>query len=533
MHRFLFLFFALLFSALVQPEMACAQSNNNQRVRIKIERADFLRHDDKIGKNTQSLNGHVLLSHHRTFLHCDSAYMYNDSNVVIAYGNIHVIQNDSIHLYGDRLMYYGDQNLAKIRENVRANKGETWLYTEFLDYNRELDKAYFYNGGKVVNGESVLVSENGYYYPNTNDVYFKNEVVGTSPSYTLYSDTAAYNTHTEIVTILGPTTIINSDSVRIESERGWYNTQSDVAQLVQENNIYHGTYHLTGDSILYERVSGLGWVWGNMIASDSAQDYEIHGDYGFYNEKTGDALVTERAQALQIYNGDTLFVHADTFQVVPIADTTRLVKAYHNAKFFRIDMQGRCDSLVFDFRDSIATMYGFPVLWAQGNQMTANEIKLYTRERTLYKADLIEAAFVISPEEDDSLGYNQVKGKLMNGYIRNNELYLIDVKGNGQTLYYPKDKNTVIGINRAECSNMSIWLKDRKIQNITMRVTPTGNMNPPLLLGETDKKLAGFRWLDDYRPKKKEDIFELLEIPDELTYMEEVYEGYSFDDIGE
>ena len=511
---------------------AQGQQQQQQQVRIKIERADFLRHDDKIGKNTQSLNGRVILSHHRTILHCDSAYMFNDSNTVVAYGNIHVIQNDSIHLYGNKLTYLGNENLAKIRENVRANKGDTWLYTEYLDYNREIDKAYFYNGGRVENGTSVLTSDNGLYFPNTNDVYFKNDVVGTSPSYIMYSDTMRFNTQTEIVTILGPTTIYTNDSTRIDSEKGWYNTQTDEAKLLYNNTIESGNYTLEGDTIFYEKRKGLGTVWGNMVLTDTIDNVKMCGNYGFYNEQTQEALATRHAVGMQVYAGDTLFIHADTFRIVPLPeDTSRLIKAFYNVKFYRFDLQGRCDSLVFDFRDSIATMYYFPIVWAQGNQMTANKIKMYTRNRALYKSDLIDAAFAISPE--DSVGYNQVKGKLMTGYIRNNELYLIDVDGNGQTIYYPKDGDIIIGINRAESSSMSIWLKENRISTITMRVSPTGNMNPPILLGEKDKKLAGFRWLDDYRPKSKDDIFLLLEIPDELTVQDEVYEGYTFDELGE
>lgn len=511
---------------------AQGQQQQQQQVRIKIERADYLRHDDKIGKNTQSLNGRVILSHHRTILHCDSAYMFNDSNTVVAYGNIHVIQNDSIHLYGNKLTYLGNENLAKIRENVRANKGDTWLYTEYLDYNREIDKAYFYNGGRVENGTSVLTSDNGLYFPNTNDVYFKNDVVGTSPSYIMYSDTMRFNTQTEIVTILGPTTIYTNDSTRIDSEKGWYNTQTDEAKLLYNNTIESGNYTLEGDTIFYEKRKGLGTVWGNMVLTDTIDNVKMCGNYGFYNEQTQEALATRHAVGMQVYAGDTLFIHADTFRIVPLPeDTSRLIKAFYNVKFYRFDLQGRCDSLVFDFRDSIATMYYFPIVWAQGNQMTANKIKMYTRNRALYKSDLIDAAFAISPE--DSVGYNQVKGKLMTGYIRNNELYLIDVDGNGQTIYYPKDGDIIIGINRAESSSMSIWLKENRISTITMRVSPTGNMNPPILLGEKDKKLAGFRWLDDYRPKSKDDIFLLLEIPDELTVQDEVYEGYTFDELGE
>lgn len=532
----------LLFVISILLSVVAPVTAQEQRVMVRIDKADYLRHDDKIGKNTQSLNGNVVLSHHKTILHCDSAYMYNDSNVVVAYGSIHVIQNDSIHLYGNRLTYYGDKQFAKIRENVRANKGETWLYTEYLDFDQVDNKAFFYDGGKVVNGPNTLTSQRGIYYPNTNDVYFKDDVVGISRQATMYSDTMLFNTQTEVTTILGPTTIINQDSSVINSEKGWYDTKADVAKLLLNNKITTKNYTLTGETILYEKYKGIGTVWNNMVLTDTIDNMSLCGDYGFYNERTDEALATRRAKALQVYNGDTLQMHADTFRVVPLpADTSRLVKAYHHVKFFRHDMQGRCDSLVFDFRDSIASMYISPIVWAMGNQMTGNVIKLYTRNQVLYKTELIEAAFAISPEqtpaeEGDSLvtiGYNQVKGKLMTGHIRNNELYKIDVDGNGQTIYYPKDDQTLIGINRAESSNLTIWLKERKITNITMRVSPSGNMNPPLLLGEEDKKLAGFRWLDDYRPKRWEDIFERMDIPEELNVQAEVYEGYTFDELGE
>lgn len=509
-----------------------AQNRAPRNVRIKIERADVLRHDDNIGKNTQSLNGSVMLSHAKTIMYCDSAYMYNDSNTVICYGSIHIVQNDSLHLYGDKLTYLGNDNLAKVRENVKANKGNTWLYTEYLDYDRLMDKAYYYNGGKVVNGESTLTSINGVYYPNSNDVYFKDDVVGLSPKYELHSDTLKYNTQTEVITILGPTTILNSDSTLIESTHGWYDTKRDYARLLDYSKISKQTYSLTGKQINYNKPIGEATVNEDMTLVDSVDNIMLKGNYGLYNELTKEAFSTKMATLLHIYNGDTLYAHADTFHIVPLGDTSRLVKAYHKVKFYRVDLQGRCDSLEFDFRDSIATMYRNPILWGQGNQMTAKEIKMYTKNQTLYKADLIDAAFVISPEAD-STGYNQVKGKLMTGHIKNNDLYLIDVSGNGQTIYYPHDKEVLIGINRAESADMSIHLKDRKIKTITMRVDPKGNINPPLLLGEEDCKLKGFRWLDEYRPKDKEDIYLEMAIPDGLVQVADVYEGYTFDEFGE
>ena len=131
------------------------------------------------------------------------------------------------------------------------------------------------------------------------------------------------------------------------------------------------------------------------------------------------------------------------------------------------------------------------------------------------------------------MGYNQVKGKLITGYIRNNEIHHIDVDGNGQTVYYPKDRENVIGVNRAESSALTLFFKDRRISNIVMRVSPSGNMNPLLLLDEEATRLKGFRWLDDYRPKSKTDIFLKLDIPDDMVETTEIYEGFTFDELSE
>lgn len=491
-----------------------------------------MRHDDKIGKNTQSLNGNVALSHSNTILLCDSAYMYNDSNVVVAYGNVHVIQNDSIHLYGDQMTYWGNRNFCKIRDNVRANKGNAWLYSDFLDYNRSLDVAYFYDGGRVVNGDNVLTADRGLYYPNSNDVYFKDHVVGTSPKYTLNGDTLKYNTKSELITILGPTTIINNDSTVINSTNGLYDTKKGVANLYDNSEIVSGHNIVVGKTIRYERISGVVNVYGDMVLSDTIEHVKIFGDYGLFNRVTEDALVTKNALLIHVYQGDTLYMHADTFSINSCReDSSKVMKAFYNVKFFRSDVQGRCDSLVFESKDSTATLFHTPIVWAQGNQMSANDIKLYTRRRALYKADLNDAAFVISPE--DTIRYNQVKGKKMTGHIRNNDLFRIDVDGNGQTIYYPKDDQTLIGINRAESSNMSIWLEHRKVTNITMRVSPSGNMNPPLLLGEKDQKLQGFVWLDQYRPHTKDDIFLKMEILNDVIPQDEVFDGFTFDELGD
>jgi hypothetical protein len=115
----------------------------------------------------------------------------------------------------------------------------------------------------------------------------------------------------------------------------------------------------------------------------------------------------------------------------------------------------------------------------------------------------------------------------MTGYIRNNELYRIDVEGNGQTIYYPKDEDEVIGVNRAESSNLTLLLENRKVVGIVMRSAVSGNMNPPLILEAESTRLQGFRWLEEFRPKRMEDIFIKSEGPEPVEQVN--YSDFHFD----
>ncbi len=483
-----------------------AQKPSQKKTAVHIEHADYMEGAARFGKNVQALFGNVRFKHHETLMYCDSAFFHRDSNLVHAYGSIHIIQADSIHLYGNILHYFGNEDKAMVRENVRLVNDDVVLTTEYLDYDRKNDVAYYFNGGKIVSGENQLTSSLGYYYPRTEEAHFRDSVVVINPDYTMYSDTLQYFTIPKIVKIVGPTTIHSERNV-IYSEAGFYDTANDVAQLERNSSVKGEEQELCGDTIHYNRKSGFGEVFSKMALHDTTNHVIIKGDYGYYNELTRRALATKRAVMMQIEQYDTLFLHADTLRVDPLEDTEfQMIRAFHNVKFYRNDFQGRCDSMVYDLRDSINTFYKDPVLWAMGNQMSANVIKLFTKNKTLYKAELFDNSFIVAPEDSSEM-YNQIKGRNMVGYIRDNELYRIDVDGNSQAIYYPKDKGVIIGMNKAEASNMSILLEKQQVVGIILRSQPAGNLNPPFLVLEENRKLVGFRWLEKYRPKSKKDIF--------------------------
>jgi hypothetical protein len=216
--------------------------------------------------------------------------------------------------------------------------------------------------------------------------------------------------------------------------------------------------------------------------------------------------------SLAVVLNDSIASPLDSVQVakdsIPKPETKdpRLVLAYNKVRFFRSDLQGKCDSLVYFSKDSTIQMYTEPVVWSNKNQLSAKYIEMINRTKSPSEVIMNEDAFIISME-DDSIRFNQIKGKNMVGFIRNNELYRINVNGNGQSNYYARDKDGIIGLNKAESSNIIIHLNKGKVKSISFVQSPEGELKPMESIEDGDKLLPGFKWMEDIRPKSKADIF--------------------------
>lgn len=497
--RLFCLFFAFLFFPIY---LLTAQVQETKQIDIT---SDFIEFDSQLGNGAKRLMGNVKFKHGDIYMTCDSAYYFSDVNIVDAYSSVHLWQADTLDLYGDYLKYEGNIKFAKVRNNVILIDKETRLTTDYIDYNFGENMAYYLSGGKIVNGENNLESTIGYYYTQKKLFFFKDSVIITNPDYTMYSDTLRYNTLTEVAFFLGPTDII-SDNNYIYCENGWYNTKSDISQF--NNNAYlesDGTI-LKGDSIYYERESGFGKAFVNVELIDTTQNIVFTGNYAIYYEESEYALLTDSALMIKIDGPDSLFVHADTLMTQPDSiPENRIIKTFHHVKFYRDDIQGKCDSLIYSDVDSVFRFFGEPVLWSDENQMTAEFIELYTRNNQLYKVEMINSSFIISKE--DSSRFNQIKGRDMTGFIRGKQLYRIDVNGNAESIYYGKDKEEIIGVNKALSSNLFIRFRDNKINDIIYLTNPTGTYYPVNNFPLTESKLANFIWFEKYRPLNKAEVF--------------------------
>jgi lipopolysaccharide export system protein LptA len=476
--------------------------------KILLEHADSLVHNSKISPEFQRLIGNVKLSHDTAILMCDSAFMNDEKNFVLAYGHVHIQMSDTLNLFGDSLNYNGNTKVAKIWGNVKLIDNETTLTTDTLSFDRITEIASYEYWGKIVNEKNVLVSKHGYYHTQTKDFFFQKKVILINPEYVMHSDTMMYNTLSKIAYFYGPSSIKGKED-SIYCENGWYDTRIDVGRFRKHGWIYHLDQVLTGDSLYYEKKTGYGQAFKHAILIDTTQKTTLTGNYGELRRAKGFAFMTDSAMVTMVDKKDTLFMHSDT--IYSTFDTLKHIKkvlCYYHVKFFRHDLQGMCDSMAYHGIDSTLHLYHNPVLWSEKNQLTADSIKLTMLNSQIDSMILYNTAFIISRDEDSSK-YNQVKGRDMIGFFKNNELYKIKVFGNSQTVYFAREENhNLIGINLVQSSDMLILIEKNKFKSITYVTEPKGGMHPEKDVSPHDLKLKGFLWIKDgRRPLTKKDIF--------------------------
>ncbi len=473
---------------------------------IEILHANFMDFNKKETK-ARRLKGDVQFRHGNAIMSCDSAYFFSDDNYVDAYGHVHINQGDTLHLYGKFLKYDGNTKTAQIRENVKLYDQKSTLTTNYLDYKMTEEIGYYTNGGNIVNGENKLKSEVGYYYAKPKIFYYHKKVVITNPQYVIKSDTLKYNTITKTAFFFGPTDITSKDNY-IYCENGWYNTATNISQFNKNAYLRSTKQYLSGDSLYYERNTGIGRAFMHIFLIDSTQKIIITGNYANYREKPQYAMITDSAVMMQYGEKDTLFVHSDTMKSIAL-DTTnvdKIFRAYYHVKIFKPDLQGKCDSLTYSTTDSTMRMFHAPILWSDENQMISDYIEFHMANQKMNTVNLYEGSFIIS-KADSLERYNQIVGKKMVGYFRNNELYKVFVSGNGQTIYYPKDKAEIIGVDKAACSDMNIFIENKKINKIVFLTHPDAVLYPLSKAPAAELKFKGFKWFGNLRPKTKNDIF--------------------------
>ena len=513
-HRIFFIGILCLFGFCLVQAMQAPRKHTKKRPqgeRVYLLHADELRYD-MYGKNpdAQIVKGKVSFLHQGGRLTCDSAYFYQGSNSVKAFGHVHYRQGDTLSLTCERAEYDGQMQMMRARKNVVLHHRRQTLLTDSLDFDRLYNMANFFDGGTLIDGKDRLVADWGEYHTETREAKFVYNVKLRSGKDVVTTDTLYYDVRKSKAHMVGPSKIVSGTSV-VKTENGYYDTKTDRAQLYGRSTLTAKDKTITGDSLYYVK-DGESTGYGNVVYVDKKNKNSLTCNYLRYNEKTGKGFATRNPVAIDYSQKDTLWVHSDTMRIYTFNINTdsvyRKVHAYHKVRAYRVDVQAVCDSLVFNSKDSCMTMYKDPITWNGNRQLLGEQIKAYMNDSTIRFAHVIGQALSVE-QLPDSVHYNQVASQEMKAYFEQGEIKKSEAIGNVQTVYYvTNDKDSsLVGLNYLETDTMRMFVgAQRKLDKIwTNKFTST--MYPLTQTPPSKYKLPSFAWFDDIRPKDKNDIF--------------------------
>jgi lipopolysaccharide export system protein LptA len=498
-----------------------------ERKRIEIKYSGFYTFDEEKfpGANilTRDDSQQVHIIHEGVVMFADKAIHYGDQDFIEAYGNVKMIQGDTINMTSKYIEYSGKSKLAFASGEVVLREPSSTLTTDTLYFDREKQEAFYNTGGQVVRDSSgTITSKIGRYYAEKEKYQFVDSVKLVNPDYVIDTDRLDFFSASGHAYMYGPTTITGEESV-IYCERGFYNTDDDTGYFIKNSRIDYDNRVVVGDSMYFDRSRSFASATNNITITDTINKSIITGHYAEVFRDKDSVFITKRALAITVQEKDSVYIHADTLMVTGKPEQ-RITRGFYNVKMFKSDMSGKSDSIHVDHKagltqllniDRLGTRDAFsvsrkPILWNLAKQMTGDTIHILSNPET-EKIDTLKVfdhAFLISKDTLDA-GYNQVSGKKLIGLFDDeNQLNVVDIIKNAESIYYIRDdKNVLIGIDKAKSASIKLLIEDSNIDQIFRYKEAECVTFPPSQYPEKDKLLRGFDWREEERPESIEDLF--------------------------
>lgn len=503
--------------------------SRNRPDKVFLEEADSMMKPRNVYgiEDYQIVKGNVKFRQMGMWMYCDSAYYYPERNSLDAFGNVRMEQGDTLFVYADKLFYDGENRFARLRcgptePKVRLINRKDKLTTDSLDYDLREELGWYADGGELEDETNLLTSIYGEYSPATKEArfYHKVELEGRENDFHLYSDTLYYNTSTAIAEIVSPSRIVTPEDV-ILSSRGFYNTRSGNAELLDRSTILHTdslnrTTTLEGDTIIYDSETRISRVFGGlrpMVITDTARKATLIGGFGLYNDMTREAMATDYPMMMEYSRGDTLFLRADTIRtwVLDRPDSLRnegsdsvwhKAKAFPRARFFRPDLQGVADTIIFTELDSILRMNRKPIIWSEERQVRGDTIIVHLNDSTADWARIPSKGMIMEHVEEDF--YNQLHADKMYMIFDNGELRRLEAEGSVESIMLPMEEDSTYNrLVDAESSFLTVDMQKNDIKRLKMWPEVTGNVTPLFMVKKSQKLLPRAEWLGVLRPKRE------------------------------
>jgi lipopolysaccharide assembly outer membrane protein LptD (OstA) len=475
--------------------------------KIIVEHSDFADVNQVEIPDAFLLTGNVRVNHDGVVLTCNKAYYFQKENYIKAFGNVQLVQGDTLFLNSKYAEYSGNVKKAFATGDAVMSSPEATLVTDTINFDRNTQEVYYKTKGTITNLQNTLVSKSGKYFVPQKKFQFLTEVTITNPTYVIKSNHLDYYSNSGHSYLLGPSTI-TSKANYIYTEKGFYDTKKNKAHFLNKSYIKYDDRIIRGDSLYYDRNKELATASRNVKITDSINRGIIKGHYAEMYKKKDSLFVTKRAVAINFVENDSVYIHGKKLMVTG-KEGNRIIRAFNNVRFFKKDMSGKCDSIHSSSKIALTKLIGKPILWNGQSQITGDIMHLIGNNKTqkLDSLKVLNNTFLVS-KDTLGTGYNQIKGQNLLGKFEEGKLHDVDIIKNTEVIYYMRnDAKELIGINKNKSSKINILFNKNEVDEITFFKQVDGDLFPEKDLPENDRKLKGFIWRDEERILSKDDIF--------------------------
>ena len=474
------------------------------------------------------------ISETRTFSFTDNVQMYSDSIFVSSsfadYNSDHECADFGFRtvawkgrdtLYSNHAQYIVRGETLSLMENNYIASENQELWAGLIDYHRSTGNAELYNNVQIRDNEnsSILMGDKGVMVQNPFLAYLTDRAAAAmfSEEKTGVDSLTQEPIYKRDTLFLGGDTLkmwmipmyqIDSNEVSNALERRKLADTDPIIDIDKANREYLAAYKKNKELIGkvkppepkqpfkdQEPADGMQLTDGPQKPTFIGKDKQITA--GKDSTLVGaDSLKTALLK-------DSLAVQTDSVEVQK--DTTKItfISVFHNVKLFRSDLRGVCDSLIYTSIDSIARFYKNPALWnEEKTQFTADSIQLSVRNNAIYKANLIENAFIIS--EEDSIHFNQIKSTEMVAYFKDNDVYRFDALGGVQAMIFLREKDSSVTLmNHKECRLLTSRMANNTIERVRYIENVKSDIHPTYNLPIEKMRLRDFKWRADEVPTSR------------------------------
>jgi lipopolysaccharide export system protein LptA len=435
--------------------------------------------------------------------------IYKAWNEEITFRDSVIVLHPKFNLAADSMKYLAGESKVLFTGPTTINTAQqSRIYCESGYYDLKTETSEFNRNNQYVDADKTATADTIRYNAKRSEITMLGNVIVLEKDRRITGDTLEYAETTGDIRIKGDPAHYQDSSRNIVSAEIYYNKKTDKVSTKGESIIRDGSMVLKAEQSDYSESTGLGRAMGNVIWVDTVSNIGVMADvldYDMQDQYILSYKQTKRPLFFTIVDGDTLYIAADTLNMYTVVDTTiqadsfRMIRAYHNVRLYKSDMQGKADSLVFHGVDSVFTFFGDPVLWTDSTQFSGDTILMTMKEKKLDEIVLQQRALIIS--EVMKTYYDQIKGKSIIADFDSSFIRQMWVTGNAESIYYAKDDNgAFIGVNKTICSKMQFTFLNNEIELLKYYGENTSNMMPMGQANHDSMRLEGFNWRAGERP---------------------------------